>query len=111
MRNPRFLCLAAVLGCILALSGCVNFVPSPVGVGSCYTEVRGPHEESITMHVGGSKMGSSSATNVLGWVATGDASINAAAKSAGITKINYVDYHTTSILLLYVTYETVVYGE
>lgn len=41
----------------------------------------------------------------------GDASINTAAKNAGIKKISHVDVKTTSILGLYGTKTTYVYGE
>jgi predicted nucleic acid-binding protein len=40
-----------------------------------------------------------------------DASISAAAKNGGITKIATVDIKSTSILNLIVTYETIVTGE
>jgi hypothetical protein len=44
-------------------------------------------------------------------VATGDASIEAAAKSAGITKIHHVDYHSKNILGIIGTFTVMVYGE
>lgn len=42
---------------------------------------------------------------------SGDASINTAAKKAGIKKISHVDVKTTSVLGLYGTVTTYVYGE
>ena len=44
-------------------------------------------------------------------IATGDASIRAAAKSAGITKIHHVDHHSTNMLGFVATYTVIVYGE
>lgn len=41
----------------------------------------------------------------------GDASIGAAMKDAGITKVNRVDYKITNILFLYTSRTTIVYGE
>jgi len=41
----------------------------------------------------------------------GDASIQAAMQNGGITKIHHVDYKVTSVLGVYATYTTVVYGE
>ena len=58
-----------------------------------------------------SKSGSASATSILGIVATGDASIQAAASSAGITKIQHVDQSIESILFLWAKYTVTVYGE
>lgn len=48
---------------------------------------------------------------MLGLVATGDASIEAAAKAGGITKIHHVDFENFSILGIYATFTTVVYGD
>jgi hypothetical protein len=48
---------------------------------------------------------------VLGIVATGDASIQEAAKQAGIKKISHVDSKKTSILGIYSSYQTLVYGD
>ncbi|NCB07156.1 MAG: hypothetical protein EOM73_03215, partial [Bacteroidia bacterium] len=57
------------------------------------------------------KVGSAEATSILGIVATGDASIDAAAKSGGITKIHHVDEQSTSILGFFAKYKVYVYGE
>ena len=56
------------------------------------------------------KVGTSTAKSIVG-IATGDASIDAAVKSVGITKIHYVDYHTWSILGVIGETTTKVYGE
>ena len=59
----------------------------------------------------GNKVGTSSWSNILGIVQTGDAGINAAAKSAGIKKISHVDYESSNILGIYAKHTTIVYGE
>lgn len=59
----------------------------------------------------GKKVGTSQSTNVLGVVHTGDAGINKAAKDGGIHKISHVDQSAHSILGLFTTYKTYVYGE
>ena len=56
------------------------------------------------------KVGEAMAQSIVG-IATGDASINAAVKQGGITKIHYVDYHTWSILGVFGKTTTKVYGE
>jgi len=58
-----------------------------------------------------SKVGESSASGILGIVGVGDASLEAAMKNGGITKIHHVDHKVMSILCLYVKYTTIVYGE
>ena len=58
----------------------------------------------------GSKVGQASVTRVLWFGATGDASIVAAAKSAGISVIGTIDQKVETGLLS-VTYTTIVTGE
>lgn len=60
----------------------------------------------------GSKVGTATATGYLGVLFfDADASIQTAAKNAGISKISTVDLKQTSILGIIVTYETTVTGE
>lgn len=60
----------------------------------------------------GNKVGTAKATGYLGVLFFDqDASIRAAAKNGGITRISTVDIKNTNILNLIVTYETIVTGE
>ena len=93
---------------VLTFTSCAT-VSSPVGIGALYTDVQSGL--TATSNNVGSKVGTASATNVLGLVATGDASINAAAKAGGIKKISHVDVRSTTILGMFSKHETVVYGE
>jgi hypothetical protein len=95
-------CAAAV-----ALSGCA-MTSSPVS-GLIYTDVQ--YGTSATSNEGSSKVGEASAKSILGIIATGDASIDAAAKNGGITKIHHVDVKASSVLGIFATYTVVVYGE
>lgn len=98
---------AAGLG--LVLTGCVAPMPGVTGVaGSIYTDVRGG--VTATANAASPKVGQATSKGILGF-ASGDSSIKAAAANAGITKIQHVDYHTTSILGVYAETTTVVYGE
>jgi len=60
---------------------------------------------------GASKVGRAIARNILGLVAFGDATIQEAAREAGITTIHHVDAESTRIWFFYSQYTTVVYGE
>ena len=94
----------------MILTGCAG-VMSPVS-GALYMSVKGPL--AISPQPGMSKTGTASASSILGLIAMGDASIEAAAKAGGITKIHnvtHVDVETMNILGLYVEYTTVVYGD
>jgi hypothetical protein len=92
----------------LFLSSCAYVTRSPV-IGSIYTDVKSPL--TATSNANSSKVGTAEATSILGIVATGDASIQTAAKSAGITKIHHVDEESMSILGLFAKYKIFVYGE
>jgi len=59
----------------------------------------------------GSKSGEAKAQSILGIVATGDCSIQTAAKAGGITKVMTVEHHTKNILGLFSEFSTVVTGE
>jgi hypothetical protein len=96
----------AVVG--FMLTSCAAAIKSPV-LGTLYTDVKAP--VVATSNANSTKVGTSEATSILGIVATGDASIDAAAKSAGITKIHHVDEHSKSILGLFAKYKVYVYGE
>lgn len=78
-------------------------------MGLAYVDVKAP--VTATSNAVSSKVGKATANGILGLAATGDASIQAAAKSAGITKIHHVDYHATSILGVVSSYTVIVYGE
>ena len=60
---------------------------------------------------GTSKVGTAEAKGYVGLVALGDASIQAAARDAGITRIHHVDYQAKSYVGVYTIYTVIVYGE
>lgn len=93
---------------ILLLSSCAMSMMQPV-TGTIYSEVKGPL--AVTGNSGSSKVGTAECQSILGAVALGDASIEAAAKEAGITKIHHVDTESKSILGIIAWFKVVVYGE
>ena len=90
-----------------SLTGCAT-VASPV-TGLLYSDVNYPI--TATSSEVGSKTGEATATSILGIFASGDASVAAAAKAGGITKIKTVDVKASNILTLYAKYTVVVTGE
>ena len=105
MKKLLFVCMFAAG---LMFVSCAT-VFTPVGTSGLYTGVTSG--VAVTSNNLGNKVGTSSASNVLGIVAVGDAGINRAARSAGIKKISHVDQVQTSILGVFSSYKTVVYGE
>ena len=91
---------------LLILNGCA-MVRSPA-MGALYTDVQSG--ESSTSNQAGNRLGEACASTILGLVATGDASIEAARRNGGITMISSVDEHATSILGIYGKFCTVVRG-
>lgn len=98
------LALAAVM-CLTALPGCM-IVASPA-VGALYTEVNhgGDAEGAL-----GAKEGRACAQSILGLVATGDASIKAAANAGRISSVTSVDHYSRNVLGILGEYCTIVRG-
>ena len=103
----KLLSLALLFASAATFYGCAT-VASPV-MGGIYTDVKAPI--TATTNSKGSKIGTATATSILGLIATGDASIHTAAKNGGITNIRQVDYHSTSILGIYATFTVEVHGD
>ena len=97
----------AVVTLAAALLGGCAVVASPT-TGFFYTKVQGP----VAVGTGSviNKSGEACATNILGIMATGDASIDAAKKAGGITTVSSVDHSSTMVLMVYGQYCTVVKG-
>ncbi|MBE6308212.1 MAG: hypothetical protein E7087_02735 [Bacteroidales bacterium] len=92
----------------MTLASCAG-LGTVAGTGALYTDLA--QGEMVTANTLGSKVGTSEAVSYLGLIATGDASIQTAARSAGIKKISHVDSKKSSILGIINTHTTVVYGE
>ncbi|MFH1039185.1 MAG: TRL-like family protein [PVC group bacterium] len=106
MKGLLIVGMLAVLA--VAVTGCISPVGAPI-MGAIYTGVKGPGyaiESTATF----SKVGQSEAQAII-CVATGDASVQTAAQSVGITKIHHVDVDYMSILGVYGKVTTTVYGE
>ncbi len=98
----------ALIG-LLCSFGCMP-VASPL-MGGIYAEVQGPVLATSNPAPANMKVGEAEAQTILGLIAQGDCSIEAAAQDGGITKIHHVDHETTNILGIIATYKTIVYGQ
>jgi hypothetical protein len=103
MKKLTSLLVAAVA--TLVLSGCMP-VYSPA-IGLLMTDVYGPIDAGSKV---GAKEGQACAQSILGLVAQGDASIRAAAKDGGITKIDSVDHYSRNLLGVVADFCTIVRG-
>ncbi len=96
------------LGCILLMVAAVGCANGPV-VYPITVDTKGPVAVGDSI-LPATKVGRAKAQGIV-LVGIGDASITAAAKDAGITKIHHVDTDVLNVLGIYSRYETIVYGE
>jgi len=93
----------ALLGVVLMLAGCASFWPG----GAIYIEGKlGTQAGSGAAD----KTGRACMTSILGLVATGDASIEAAKAAGGIKEVVNMNYEVKNILGIYGEYCLVVKG-
>lgn len=96
------LALGSLFGCAVGMTPVSGFV---------YSDVKGPITATSQADFNANKVGRSTAKSILGIYASGDASIQTAAKNGGITKIHHVDYESRSVLGVIAEVTVVVYGE
>lgn len=104
-----FLCIVAAM--VLSLTGCLTapFVPPS---GLAYSQFAAPLDVDFqNTDMSGMKKGTADATSILGLVAWGDVSSQAAAQNGGITKIIHADYEYSNILYIFQKTTVVVYGK
>lgn len=106
MKIASRLSLAALALVGLSLSGC-QIVASPLA-GGIYNETK--YGDVATDESGASREGKACATSILGWVATGDASIQAAKTAGGISKVASVDHSAKNIVGVFGEWCTIVRG-
>jgi hypothetical protein len=97
--------LLALMALIL-VTGCAT-ARSPVS-GAWYSDVKS--SVTATSNQTGNRAGQACASSILGLIATGDSSIEAARRAGGINLITSVDESAESILGLYAKHCTIVRG-
>jgi hypothetical protein len=101
----HFLWVIAILSLIFGCAGMATYNEVP---GGLYADYKMGFDAEGTV---GSKEGRACATSILGWVATGDASIKTAAANGGISKVYSIEHEVKNILNIHATYCTVVRGD
>lgn len=92
------------------LSGCLAISVTPVGVtGFAYSHTASPLMVTASQEKP-TKVGRSTMRSIFGWYASGDASVDTAARNGGITRIHHVDIESQTILGVIADITTVVYG-
>ncbi|MCF0222666.1 MAG: hypothetical protein HUK20_00205 [Fibrobacter sp.] len=103
----KLIIAAALVGMAVSFEGCA-MASTPLS-GVVVTNVN--YGVAATSNENSTKEGRASASSILGIIATGDASIAAAARNGGITKIHTVDVEAFSVLGIYATHTVIVRGE
>lgn len=96
------LSLAALNGCAMASGG------NAAAMGSIYSGYKSPGNLGTGAE---GKTGEACISSILGLIATGDASVEAAKKAGGIATVSYVDHEQFGVLGIYATSCTVVHGQ
>ncbi len=105
MMRKLYASLAVAAG--LAVGGCT--APMGAVIAPIMLDQIGP-VAGVDNDVQASKVGRSRAEGIV-MFATGDASITAAMRNGGITRVHHVDSQSLNVMGIYSRYETVVYGE
>lgn len=103
----KIIASASLAALAVFFTGCAT----PYPVGGIVTDIHLPVLATSTSISEDSKKGEARCESYFGLFATGDASIEEAAKEGGITKITHVDWKAKNILGVYGEYTVTVYGE
>lgn len=99
----------SILAVPFFIAGCATTgMNSDTGGGFWYTSTtEGKH---ANFAVAGKKTGEACASNILGLIATGDASVGAAMRAGGISSVVAIDKSYSNILMIYGKACTIVHG-
>lgn len=105
----KILATVAMCGLITGFTGCVTapFKPPMGAVTAVDAPLSIDHNRSSVT----SKKGEASAMCILGLVAVGDASTQAAANNGGLKTVHFLDYKYFNVLGIYQSTTVVAYGE
>lgn len=110
----KTLLLGTALAAAALFTGCAQVggptTTTALGLGGIIMDHRAPASFNIDNSVKCLKQGKAKSKSVVIFT-TGDSSIKAAMDSAGITKVNHIDYEVLSIFSLYSEATTIVWGE
>jgi hypothetical protein len=101
--------LGATILSVTLLTGCagVGSVGGNAIPGALYSSVDLPGD---SLKKPGTKTGKACSSSILGWIATGDSSIQTAMKTGGIKEVTNVEYKVDNLLGIYASYCTIVTG-
>lgn len=105
----RVCMMVAALMALALLAGCF-IAPVKPPTGWIYSGYKAPLDPDVQKSTLG-QSGKARSMSILGLVAIGDCSTQAAAQAGGITTVTHADYEFFNILGVYQRFTTVVYGQ
>ena len=102
--------VAALCALLVVVVGCYT-APVMPPAGFVYSGISAPLTTEFSGQDAGLQSGEASSTSILGLVATGDCSIEAAAKEGGIRTVEFCDYTYLNVLGVYQRFTVVAYGK
>ena len=107
----RFATVLAMCGVLWAAAGCFR-APVIPPTGLVFSQFNAPlTTEFDQTAANGLSTGEAASTSVLGLVAYGDCSLDAAAKAGGLSTIEYCDYSYLNVLGVYQKFTVVAHGK
>jgi hypothetical protein len=107
----KLLLLLCMAGLMLTF-GCVTYsAPVMPPIGLIFEDVNAPLDANMDATLALDKSGSAESMSILSLFATGDCSINTAAKDGDLETIHYADYHYFNIIGIIQRFTVTVYGE
>ena len=105
----KILAMVVMCGLITGFSGCVTapFTPPMGAISTIEAPLSIDHNCSLVS----TKKGEASAMCILGLVAVGDASTQAAARNGGLKTIHFLDYKYFNVLGIYQSTTVIAHGE
>lgn len=109
----RRVCVVVALCAVVLLSLGCSWYRAPVmpPYGSLFADISAPMTVDYEGQAVAPNQGRASAKSVLGLIAWGDCSVQAAAQRGGLRKIHYCDYEYMNVLGFYQSFTVVARGE
>jgi hypothetical protein len=110
MKKNHLMKLTLCLLTVVFLSGCM-IAPVVPPTGAVFNKTKAPLDVDFEKSECGPKTGTANTNCILGLIAWGDASAEAAARDGDISTIEHVDYEYMNVLYIYQRYTTIVHGK
>ncbi len=105
----KLMAVAVLCGLVGLMVGCYR-APVMPPIGAIYSGIEAPLSTEFSGQSTGLKSGEASSSSILGLIATGDCSIEAAAEDGGLSTVEYCDYKYTNVFGIYQSFTVVAYG-